>query len=992
VPQILHFHLLGDFRIVYGDQLLTSVNSPRLLALLVYLLLHREVPQPRRYLSFLLWPDSSEAQARTNLRNLLYSLRQALPDADRFLTADTHTLHWRPNVPFTADFINFEKAVTGANSSLSLKEAVDLYQGDLFPNCYDDWIQPERERLRKIFVEGIKRLIDFLEKEQDYLTAIRYAERLLHQDPLQEETYRHLMRLYALSGDRTGMMGVYRTCANVLKRELDTEVSATTRSTYEQLVQLEVSPVPQLDLPRQARSNNLPLPLTSFIGREDQIAELRQLLLKRSAGRPHTRLLTLTGVGGCGKTRLAIEVARSISDLFKHGAWLVELASLADPLLVPQQVAAVFGLREQQERKLGETLADYLEAKEILLVLDNCEHLLGTCAQLVESLLQVCPELQIVATSRERLNIPGESVWQVPPLSLPHSELLTSITELHHSDAVRLFVERAAAILPTFELTRRNAAVVTQICSHLDGIPLAIELAAARVRVLSVEQIATRLNNRFRLLRGGSRTALPHHQTLWDLIDWSYELLPESERVLLGRLVVFAGSWTLEAAEAICAGEGIETTQVLDLLIHLVDMSLITYETSGAGTRYRMYESIREYGRERLYRAEEEQRLCQLHLDYFLRFVESIEPGLRGPKQLQVLGLLEAELDNLRAALEWSLRNDDPQQEIGLGLAVAMTWFWNMKGYLYEGYRWLEKALQNQMNDGSKPSARRAKVLCDIGTLAIFYGDYLAAYPWLEQGISMWQSLGDECNLAYARTYWAHLLWSKGDRALAHMLWETDATVLRKRDDKWGLGWLIAWQARAARDASDFEAARPLYVESARLLREVGDEWAYAIVISHLGVIESAQGNYGTARALLEARLAIGQKMKSNMYISITQLWLGQVAQREGDVKRAAGHFKEGLRLSRQFDSGARTGCFLEGLASVLATRGEWKRAVRLFVVAERLLLRYNDAESQEKPSIKCYLDSASVNLDEATFASAWAEGQAMTLEQAIDLALATDS
>ncbi len=970
---------------------MTSVNSPRLQSLLAYLVLHRHAPQPRRYLAFLLWPDSSETQARTNLRNLLHTLRQALPNADRFLSADAQTLQWHPDAPFTLDVAEFEKAVSQANSSTSLREAVDLYPGELLPDCYDDWIQPERERLHEIFIEALERLVMLLEQQHDYRAAIRYAERLLHQDPLREETYRLLMRLYAQGGDRLGVVRVYQTCSNVLKRELDTKVSDATRAAYEQLVQKEISPVSSPELPPKERSNNLPIPLTSFIGREKQIVDLRQFLLERFASRPRTRLLTLTGSGGCGKTRLAIEVTSSLVGTFKDGVWFVELAPLSDPTFVPQAIATVLGVHEQQGWTLVETLAGSLETKEILLILDNCEHLLDACARLAERLLQACSRLQILVTSRERLNIPGETVWLVPPLSLPDAQTPESFEELQRSEAVRLLVERATSVFPTFQLNRQNVESIFRICQRLDGMPLAIELAAARVSALSIEQISARLDDRFRLLTGGSRTALPRHRTLWDLLEWSYELLPESERVLLRRLVVFSGGWTLEAAEAVCTGEGLESGHVLNLLTHLVDASLITYDPSETVTRYHMYESIREYGWERLHEAEEEQRLRLRYLEYFLQFVESLEPELRGPKQLQGLDRLEADLDNLRAALEWSLRNDDPQQAISLRLAAAMTWFWLMKGYLFEGRTWLERALQNRMNEASEPSAPLAKALCDLGWLAMWKGDYRAAYDWLERGISMWQSLGDERNVAYARTHWAYLLWSRGDRALAGGLWEADAAVLRKRNDQWGLGWLVAWQARAAREANDFEAAQHFYAESARLLQEAGDEWAYAIVISHLGAIELAQGNYASARAMFEVRLAIGQKLKSNTHINMSHAYLGEVAKQEGDAERAALHFKEYLHLNRKvgFDYYG-TSDALAGLAWALSVQGQWRKAVVLYTVANRLGARFGMVNPQDGTSILFApeLASACAHLDEETLAGARAEGQALTLEEAIDEAL----
>src|SRR5918997_3914016 len=350
---------------------------------------------------------------------------------------------------------------------------------------------------------------------------------------------------------------------------------------------------PRIRSPERLLSNNLPLQLTSFVGREREIAEARDLLAEQ-------RLLTLTGPGGCGKTRLALKAAAELAERFEDGVWLVELASLSDPALVPQTVAFALGMREQPGRLLTDTLSEYLELKKMLLVLDNCEHLVEACAQLAEALLRACPNLRILATSREALGITGETGWLVPSLSLPDPRYLPPVDELPRYEAARLFIERAAAMLPTFELTDRNAAAVARLCRGLDGIPLAIELAAARVKVLSVEQIAERLHDRFRLLTLGSRTALPRHRTLRATIDWSHDLLSEEEKVLFRRLSVFVGGFALGAAEAVCVGEDLEENEVLDLLSHLVDKSLVVMQERGGGMRYGLLETVRQYGREKL--------------------------------------------------------------------------------------------------------------------------------------------------------------------------------------------------------------------------------------------------------------------------------------------------------------------------------------------------------------------------------------------------------
>jgi non-specific serine/threonine protein kinase len=396
---------------------------------------------------------------------------------------------------------------------------------------------------------------------------------------------------------------------------------------------------------------NLPISLTSFIGREREIAEVTRLL----AGPPsESRLLTLTGAGGCGKTRLALRVAGEALGDFPDGVWLVELAALADPALVAGAVAMAVGVREVPGRALTESLVDHLRDRTLLLILDNCEHLVAAAAGLADVLLRSCPRLRVLATSREPLGSAGETIWRVPSLTLPplsaaDAPLLEPLTRY---EAVRLFVERARAAVPAFAPSAENAPALVEICRRLDGIPLAIELAAARVRVFSAAQIAARLDDRFRLLTAGPRTALPRQQTLRATVDWSYDLLAEPERALLRRLSVFAGGWTFEAAEAVAAGDGIQTHAVLDLMAQLVDKSLVIAEEQRGAVRYRLLETIRAYARDRLLEAGEAERTRDRHLAYFLGLAEEAEPRLRGAEERVTLDRLEAEHANLQAALE----------------------------------------------------------------------------------------------------------------------------------------------------------------------------------------------------------------------------------------------------------------------------------------------------------------------------------------------------
>ena len=441
---------------------------------------------------------------------------------------------------------------------------------------------------------------------------------------------------------------------------------------------MEFPPLRSLDnLP-----HNLPIQLTTFVGRGREIGEVRERLAT-------ARQLTLTGSGGVGKTRLALEVAAQLLEDFPHGVWLVDLSTLSDAALVPQAIAAPLNMQEEAGRPLTAALGDYLLSKKVLLILDNCEHLSEACAQLTESLLRRCPSIRVLATSRETLGMVGEAVYRVPSLSLPDLRRLPDFDGLIQYEAVRLFADRAALSQPEFALRPDNAAAVARICGHLDGIPLAIELAAARVKALSVEAIAARLGDRFRLLTGG-RTAVPRHQTLRAVMDWSYDLLPEPERALLRRLSVFAGGFALEAAAAVGMREDGDEIETVDVLARLVDKSLVTVDQHAADLRYRLLETVRQYGREKLLGAGEADEAQRRHRDYFLALAERAEPELHRASQTMWLDRLEIEHDNLRAALEWSLGLEG--DETGLRLAAALAPYWHARGYLSEGREWLERA------------------------------------------------------------------------------------------------------------------------------------------------------------------------------------------------------------------------------------------------------------------------------------------------------------
>src|SRR5258705_4205762 len=489
---------------------------------------------------------------------------------------------------------------------------------------------------------------------------------------------------------------------------------------------------------RASRSKrNLPYQLTSFVGREQEIAQLKELVAKN-------RLVTVTGAGGAGKTRLAIEVASRLIDAFPDGVWLVELAALADPRLVPQAVAEALALADQRARPVIETLSAYLASKKLLFVLDNVEHLLEACVQFVDLVLRRSPDVAILVTSRERLGMTGELTYRVPSLTVPGPGDIVAPETLLAYDGVRLFVDRARLLRPDFSVTSENAASLASICYHLDGIPLAIELAAPRLRSMSVDELSGRLDQRFALLTDGSRAALPRHRTLRSTIDWSYDLLTEREQAMLRRVAVFAGGWTLASAEQVCAGDGIDASDIIEQLTPLVDKSLVVTDERAGATRYRMLQTVRQYALDRLRESGEETRWRASHLAYFVALAEEAGPKLRSAEQAQWLRRLEEEHENLRAALEWSLV--EAGSKGGLRLCGALGRFWWTRGHFTEGRQWCTRVL-------GKPGAEertqeRASVLNAAGVLSYHQGDYPAARALQEESLAICRELGDRFGIA----------------------------------------------------------------------------------------------------------------------------------------------------------------------------------------------------------------------------------------------------
>jgi len=727
---------------------------------------------------------------------------------------------------------------------------------------------------------------------------------------------------------------------------------------------LSVKPMQSAIWPRHEEPvrHNLPLQLTSFVGRETALVELGQLLAR-------TRLLSLTGAPGVGKTRLALQLADEAADAYADGVWLVELAPLADPGLVLQTVAHVVGVQEEAGRPLLVTLGEALRGKQLLLVLDNCEHLIEACAELADRLLRVCPHLEILATSREVLGIVGETAWWVPSLAVPaESQPVATdrLTSLGQSEAVRLFVERARASVPTFALTERNAGAVVQICSRLDGIALALELAAARVRVLSVEQLAARLDDAltergqarstepFRLLTAGSRVAMPRQQTLRATLDWSYQLLTDPERVLLRRLAVFAGGWTMEAAERVVPDEldvhsssSILPSDVLDLLVQLVNKSLVVADLHAEQQRYRLLEMVRQYAWEKLDEAGEEATLRHRHLAWLVALAETAQPNLRGPDEDLWLDRLERELDNLRVALAWS-QQVPAEAESGLRLAGATWMFWYRRWRLSEGRGWLEPALAA----ATAPTAARIWAIFGACALAHVQGDLDRAGVLADEGLALSEELGDRRGRGYFLFGLARMAQERGDGQRAVVLAEESLVEVRAADDTLGTAISFGGLGLLAYERGDVQQATARYQEALTLYRELGDRYGIAWSLHYLGLAVHAQG----------------------------------------DRERATALFQESLTLRREIDDAEGLAGSLEALAAVTAARGQLARGARLLAAAGTVRQTTGTpVPLTERAGHERTLSRVCDGLGAEAFAAAWAEGQAMSLPDAVAYALATE-
>lgn len=905
---------------------------------LAYLVLARSRPVTRDELAEAMWgSENPPATWPASLRGVIFRLRGSL---DAVGLAGSEVLRsslgcYQLHLPVdpTVDVEEAGRLLHAARTALesgdasaarrAAAESAAISSADFLPGASGAWVETRQSQARELHLQALDVLAEASTATADYDGAVTAAEEAIEREPFRESSYVLLMRAHAAAGNRSAAVRAFERCRASMRVELDIEPSAVTTAVYRRIAAAS-------DGPREApagrpNATNLPTALSTFVGRGGELPHLE-------AAARGTRLLTLTGPAGVGKSRLAVELARRLAPRHPDGIWLVELADVRDPGRVAQQVLVVLRLPESPGCDSMESLVASLAARDAVLVLDNCEHLVAACAALVATLLSACPALRVVVTSREPLRVPGEATWAVAPLAVPESGGSGDLEALLEYDAVRLFVERAAMFAPGLDLQPTSA--VVDICRQLDGLPLALELAAAHTRLVPLEEMARRLDAHGRVLTRGMRHGPVRHQTFQAALDWSYDLLSDREQQVLCRLSVFAGGFTLDAAEAV--GGAVD---VIESLTALVDKSLVVLERRDGMMRYRLLETIRDYGQQRLTAAGTVTPANDAHLRWAVGLAGTAEPELGGPLQDKWLAVLDAEHDNLRAALEWADGHGRAADQVRLTLSLSR--FWEVRGYLTEGRWWLEAAARAS---GAGADAV-ARCLNASGVLAHHQCDYPAALGLHQEAAAAFEQLGNRRGLATALNGLANVASSTGDLAAASQMCLRVIEIGRELPDQrilsaslMNLGVAILhqlWDGRLHRD----EAVRAHQVlgEALYQYRELGDLHGISLSLQNLGVLSGFQGDDDVASRYLEESLAISRQLGDTKGIAHTVRFLGQLAVRGGDYATAERHLEECLGIVRRLGSSRLVADALALLGDIADRQGDPVRSRRL--LEESLLL-----------------------------------------------------
>jgi predicted ATPase/DNA-binding SARP family transcriptional activator len=1029
-PAMLRVYLFGNLRVFDGGQPLKLSMLPKTAQLWAYLLLAPE-PTPRASLATALWPDMPDAEARGNLRRHLYDLRRALPPeapAEPWLRAE-QSVQWNRRSDYWLDVRIFEEA--GANPA-KMAEAVELYQGDLLESVYDDWIFGPREQLRRKCFAYLEQLIQQRRSAGELAQAIAYAARLLHFDPMREDIVRELMAMRSQAGDRSGALAEYQQLERRLRSALDVAPMVETQALYDSIarqIPLVVAAAPTAHMVELAGPpTNIPAPVTAFIGRERELAALRQTLLAPGAC---VRLLTLTGPGGSGKTRLAVELATRLlhddAKRFPDGIYVVWLSTVPSADFVLRVIADTLAIGESFGMTLQETVKRSLAAKRMLLLLDNFEHVVDA-TPLAAELLAVAPGLHIVATSRSVLRAYGEVEFAVAPMPLPDRNLSRRAEDLAKVASVALFVARSRGVNPHFVLNAENSAAVAEICTRLDGLPLAIELAAARTKLLSPAAILARMENRLEFLVDRNRSQEQRHQTLRSTLDWSYQLLKPVEQQTLALLSVFAGGFSLEAAESVCAPCGI--ADVLEQIEALIDNSLLMYTAEEGEARFRMLYIIRSYARERLAERGDNSKAGRFHALYYQQLAEQIAPKLHTAEQARWMAYLETEQDNLRAALAWCIAHDEAAS--GIALVAALQDFWERVGHMSEGIQWLEQMLRlpsAQMTGAARAyaltamgqlllntsdvysgrarpflqesieisrqygeQAALAKALLGMGISLYYTQEAAAAQPLLEESLAIYRDLGDPVGMANALRGLALTVSLRGDLATAHTLFDQCVKLCADLGDQWFLCYTLVVQASNLYFVHrDTVGARLLFQEALELATRCGDDISRGTALVSLADLAVMDEEYNTVEELATAALALYRRLGEQWQPPRLLRMLALTAAHRGGLRVALEMHREGIELNRQLGDTRGVTAGLVALADLAMRQERYELAARQLAAARGALdALHAPLLPADQAVYQRTLDHVRGVLDAAQFEAAWRAGATLTVDQAIDETLYT--
>jgi predicted ATPase/DNA-binding SARP family transcriptional activator len=932
----------------------------RSMSLLAYLALNRARPVPRDAVAFALWPDIPEADARTKLRTHLHLLLAGgLPPAEdgmAWIIADKRALEWNAASKYLLDVAEFERL---AQQPSQARAAIKLYTGDLLEGFDDEWIEPIRSRLRQRQLALLCALIENASGQGEYQRSIEYADMLLALDPWREDAVRALMTARHGSGDRAGAIQVYRDFSERLKEELGVEPTSETTRVYEQVASIEAGPRRVAAPP----AHHLPAQLTSFIGRETELAEADRLFAQ-------TRLLTMVGAGGVGKTRLAIQFASIIADRFPDGIRFVDFASLTDPMFVASTVLTAVGLREELGRQALDTLISHFRTKSAFIVLDNCEHVVDEVAVLAERLLLECENLRLLVTSRELLEIAGEVVHRIPTFK--------------EEESIRLFASRASAAVPSFTPTPENVAAIKQICNRLDGIPLAIELAAVRVKMMTIEELRKRLDDRFRVLTGGSRTALARQRTLRGMIGWSYNLLSEQEKVLLRRLATFTADFSLNTATAVCAFDPVGEEEALELLSRLIDKSLVQSEPSGAQQRYRLLESTREFCLEHLDDAGEWTEVRRRQAQHVLSLAEAAEARAGTPSFDEFRSQAARDYADYRAVLQWALseRND---VALGAALAGALGRFWMERGQWREGRFWLEYVVA-QEDEAIQPDTL---ALALLGLAGQYYveGDFALMEATARRALEAYATMGNVEGQARARHHMAIGATFAGRFDEAHALYHANLGAARQIASArleavtlQNLAELLTiWKA-------DYAQSERLYERAVAIHRDRGDSRSLSTALGDWSQTAADQGAYERSERLARESLAICREVGDETRIIEQLIRLGLYAAWAGDFEAARSPLREAFDQLRASAHTLYLFRFADACAFAALGSGQRLLATTLFAFAETCMRTKNFVRSTpEQTRCDDAIVAARAAIGDTEFSLAWEKGRGLSSAGALD-------